>query len=249
MKLVFSKTADELGIKAAEYSAKVINDAIAQKGGARIILSTGASQFTLLSALIKQDIDWSKVEIFHLDEYVGMDNTHPASFVKYIKERVVAFLPTLKAVYYLNATEGAERIIDAVTAELNKAPIDLGVIGIGENSHIAFNDPPADFDTQESFKIVELDDACRKQQLGEGWFPTLSDVPERAISMTVNEILKCECIVSAVPYSVKAEAIKKTFDATQPINTVPSSAFLKHTNVTIFVDEESASLIDVDNYL
>lgn len=228
-----------LGASAAEYTAKILNDAIAKKGSARIVLSTGASQFDTIANLVKQDVDWSKVEMFHLDEYVDLPETHIASFRKYLKEKFVAHVPTLKAAHFVDGTaEG----IAALTKELRSAPIDVGLIGIGENAHIAFNDPPADFDTKEAYIIVNLNDTCKQQQVGEGWFATVDDVPKQAVSMTVHQILQCEKIVSCVPYKVKANAIKATLE-NDVTNTVPATIMKGHKDFVLYVDRDSASLV------
>ena len=182
------KDKNELGRVAAKLGAVKIRAAIAAQGECRIILATGASQFEMLSALLEEKgIDWSKVTMFHLDEYVGLPYTHPASFRKYLMERFVQKLPVaMKAV---NLVEGDAADLPAFIAELGKKlqekPIDVCFIGIGENGHIAFNDPPADFDTETPYLIVNLDEVCRKQQLGEGWFPSLDAVPKQAVSMSV----------------------------------------------------------------
>ncbi len=228
-----------LGASAAEYTAKILNDAIAKKGNARIVLSTGASQFDTIANLVKQDVDWSKVEMFHLDEYVDLPETHIASFRKYLKEKFVAHVPTLKAAHFVDGTpEG----IAALTKELRSAPIDVGLIGIGENAHIAFNDPPADFDTKEAYIVVNLNDTCKQQQVGEGWFATVDDVPKQAVSMTVHQILQCEKIVSCVPYKVKANAIKATLE-NDVTNTVPATIMKGHKDFVLYVDRDSASLV------
>ncbi|MEG0580009.1 MAG: 6-phosphogluconolactonase [Niameybacter sp.] len=245
MKVVLSKDDVELGIKAAKLSADIINEAIMQKGYATIVMSTGASQFTTISQLIKQDIDWSKVTMFHLDEYIDLDENHPASFIKYLKERFVSKV-NLKKVNFVDTSIGVQNIIDKLTLELGKEEVDLGLIGIGENAHIAFNDPPADFETTDAFKVVQLNEACRNQQYREGWFDTLEDVPTKALSMTVNQILKCKKIISAVPYKVKAKAIYDTLSTQGVTNMIPATILKTHTDVTIFVDEESASLIKFD---
>ena len=244
MKIIYSETAQELGVKAAKETARLLNEAIAAKGSARVILSTGASQFTTLEALVKEDIDWTKVEMFHLDEYIGIDESHPASFVKYLKERFVSKV-NLKAVHFVDAGQGAEKIIAHLTEKLAEAEVDVGLIGIGENAHIAFNDPPADFEDPNAYKVVVLAERCRQQQLGEGWFPTLADVPEKAISMTVQQILKCKNIISAVPYKVKAQAIHDTVYS-ELTNMVPATIMRSHPSLQIFVDADSASMLGND---
>lgn len=243
MKVIVSENAQQLGERAAKLTAEYIREAIGEKGSARIILSTGASQFTTLEALVKEDVDWSRVEMFHLDEYVNLPQDHPASFVRYLKERFVEKTGGLKAVHFVDTSLGTEAIIEKLTAELKEGPVDVGLIGIGENAHIAFNDPPADFENQAAYIIVQLDEDCRKQQLGEGWFPALDDVPREAVSMTVSQILKCRHIISAVPYAVKASAIKKTLE-NNVTNRIPATVLKTHPSVTAFVDKDSSSTVD-----
>lgn len=230
-----SDNADELGMRAAEKIASLIEEAINKKGKARIILSTGMSQFETLSHLITYDLPWDKVEMFHLDEYVGLDESHPASFRKYLKERFVSKV-NLKAAYFVEGVDA----IPSLTRELRKEEIDVGVIGIGENGHIAFNDPPADFTTGEAYKVVTLDRRCREQQVGEGWFRTIDDVPAEAITMCVKEIMKSKHIVSAVPHEVKAEAIYNTITG-RISQDVPATILKTHPDWNLFVDKDSAS--------
>ena len=240
MEIRICENSEKLGISAARETAAAINKAIAEKGCARIALSTGASQFDTIKALVKEDVDWSKVEMFHLDEYVDLPETHGASFRKYLKERFVAFVPNLKAAHFVDGTvEGIAKL----TEEIRKAPIDVGLIGIGENTHIAFNDPPADFDTTEAYIVVNLDQACRNQQMGEGWFKTFDDVPKQAISMTVYQIMQCKKIISCVPYAVKANAIDKLVHSEGVTNTVPATKLKEHPDVTVYLDLDSAKHI------
>ena len=234
MRIVISKTADELGARAAEASEKIIREAIEKKGCARIILSTGASQFETLEHLVKKDIDWSKVEMFHLDEYIGLPETHPASFRKYLKERFVAKTNVGKAHF----VDGTQENIAELTKELRKAPIDLGLIGIGRNAHIAFNDPPADFDTKVAYLVLNLDATCRGQQVGEGWFATVDDVPKQAVSMSVYQIMQCENIISAVPHAEKAWAVQATLE-NDLTNRVPATMLKTHKSFQLFVDAAS----------
>lgn len=235
--------ADSLGAAASRKCAQIINRAIAEKGEARIILSTGASQFETLSHLVSEDVDWSKVTMFHLDEYVGLPESHAASFRKYLKERFISKV-NLKA-YHL--VDGRKEQLGDLSRLLCEKPIDLGLIGIGENGHIAFNDPPCDFDTQEPYIIVNLNDTCKRQQVGEGWFATVSEVPSQAVSMSCRQIMKCLNIVSAVPHKVKAEAVRNTLYSKVVTNTVPATLLKTHGNFTLFLDEDSASLIDECN--
>lgn len=239
MKIIISKDAKALGANAADFVAAEINKAIAANGIARIVLSTGASQLTTIEELITRDVDWSKVEMFHLDEYVDLPETHIASFRKYLKERFINKI-NLKAAHLVDGTpEG----IAALTAELRSAPIDIGLIGIGENAHIAFNDPPADFDTKEAYIVVNLNDTCKNQQVGEGWFATVDDVPKQAVSMTVYQILQCKQIVSIVPYGVKADAVAGCLH-NEVTNLIPATIMKGHDDFNLFVDEDSYAKVD-----
>jgi len=244
MKVILSKTAEELGVQAAKCTKALIDAAIAEKGYARVVFSTGASQFTTFDALLKEDIDWSKVEMFHLDEYVALPETHIASFRKYLKERFINKV-NLKSVCLVNGENDTQAELARLEKELRREPIDIGLIGIGENAHIAFNDPPADIDTKAAYKVVDLNETCKKQQVGEGWFATVDDVPKQAISMTVYEILNIKNIISSVPNKVKATAIKNTLTA--PVsNMVPGTFLREHENFNLFIDENSASLLTAD---
>jgi glucosamine-6-phosphate deaminase len=178
--------------------------------------------------------------MFHLDEYVDLPETHGASFRKYLKERFVEKVGTLKAAHFV---DGTKECIAKLTEEIRKSPIDIGLIGIGENGHIAFNDPPADFDTKEAYIIVNLDERCKKQQMGEGWFETFDDVPKQAVSMTVHQIMSCERIISCVPYAVKASAIEKTIHTKETTPLVPATKLKEHKNFILYVDMDSAKEI------
>ena len=242
MQVKVYKNSVELGEAAAKAAAAKLNEVIAKKGQARLLLSTGASQFDFFTAIAKEDIDWSKVEMFHLDEYVGISPEHPASFNKYLRERFVEVCHPAKY-HLMNGEKNPEETIAEVSALINEAPIDLGMIGIGENGHIAFNDPPADFDDERAYKIVTLNDTCLRQQVREGWFENEDAAFKQAISMTCKQILKCETIISVVPHAVKAEAIKGAL--TQEVNNMlPATLFKTHNDVTIYCDENSTSLCD-----
>ena len=236
-----SSTAVENGRKAAAKTAEIINRAIAKKGHARIVLSTGASQFEMFDALVKLPVDWSKVEMFHLDEYVNLPETHIASFRKYLKERFVDIVHP-KAAHFVIGEGDVQKNIADLTKELRRDEIDLGLIGIGENGHIAFNDPPADFDATEAYRVVNLDHKCRMQQVGEGWFATVDDVPKQAISMLPKQIMACKAIISVVPHAVKAKAVYDTI--TQSVNNmVPATLLKTHPEWYLFIDDESASML------
>ena len=234
-----STTAKENGYKAAVKSAEIINEAIAKKGHARIVLSTGASQFEMFDALVKLPVDWSKVEMFHLDEYVGLPETHIASFRKYLKERFVNVVHP-KAAHFVNGEGDVEANIADLTKELRSDEIDLGLIGIGENGHIAFNDPPADFDATEAYRVVNLDHKCRMQQVGEGWFATENDVPKQAISMLPKQIMACKAIITVAPHKVKAQAIYDTITKSVT-NMVPATLLKTHPQWYLFIDDDAAS--------
>lgn len=237
--ITVQKTPTELGQVAAKKAAAVIQTAIAAQGIARVVLATGQSQFETLEALLTYDIDWSKVEVFHLDEYVGLPESHPASFRKYLKERFLSKV-TVKAAHMVDGEGDVINHVANLSAKIHAAPIDLAFIGIGENAHIAFNDPPANFDTEEAFFVVELDDACKNQQVREGWFASLADVPKTAITMSVKQILAAKTIVSAVPHATKATAV---FDSlTREITPeIPATILKTHPDWHLFLDEASAS--------
>jgi glucosamine-6-phosphate deaminase len=232
-----------LGFSAADQAATAIRRAIAERGIARIILATGVSQFEFLDALTRAPgIDWTKVEAFHLDEYVGLPMTHPGSFRKILLDRVVNKTGITK--YYFLDGDSADpaSVASDVGKQLASAPIDIAFLGIGENGHLAFNDPPADFDTEEPYLIVNLDEACRQQQVGEAWFADISEVPKRAISMSVRQILKADEIITVVPDKRKAPAVKASLEGKITPMT-PASILRRHPNATVYLDGESASLL------
>lgn len=233
---------DELGAAAARDGAETIRAALSERGEANIILATGASQFEMLGHLVQQPgIDWSKVLCFHLDEYVGMPLSHPASFRKYLKERFVDRLPTPPAAFnYIHAETNCLAECKRLGELISQHPIDVAFIGIGENGHLAFNDPPADFATEEPYLVVQLDDACRRQQYGEGWFPTFDDVPKEAISMSIRQIMKSKEIICSVPDERKAAAVQAAIEG--PITPhLPASILQEHPQATIYLDPPSAA--------
>lgn len=247
MNVLVSSSKEEMGRQAAAEGAAMIRKAIASQGTATIIVATGASQFEMLSALVEEpDIDWSKVTGFHLDEYTGMSITHPASFRKYLKERFVDKV-SIGVFNYVDG-EGLDGKGD-VAAECERLDqlileqtVDVAFVGIGENGHLAFNDPPADFETEKPYLIVDLDEACRKQQLGEGWFPTFKDVPSQAVSMSIRQIMKSKHLVCTVPDERKAKAVQSTVEG--PVtNRVPASILQEHGAMTLYLDEPAASLL------
>lgn len=231
----------QLGAAAARQGDAAIAARLAETGHANVVLATGASQFEMLDALVAADIDWPRLTVFHLDEYVALPRAHPASFRRYLEDRFLSRLPQPTEFIAING-EAAD--LDAELARLGALlrghPIDVCFAGIGENGHLAFNDPPADFETDEPYLIVSLDEACRRQQLGEGWFPDLAAVPRRAISMSIRQIMKSRTIILSVPDARKARAVQQAVEG--PVTPlVPASILQRHPDVTLHLDEASAS--------
>jgi glucosamine-6-phosphate deaminase len=241
MKIIISNTKEELGEKAAIAGAQLIRKAISENGKANIIVATGASQFEMLSELVKADIDWSKVTAFHLDEYIGISDTHPASFRKYLKERFVDNVSP-KDFFYVNGSVNPLEECKRLEYLISKHAIDVAFVGIGENSHLAFNDPPADFDTEEAYLVVTLDDDCRQQQMGEGWFKSIDEVPKQAISMSIKQIMKSKAIICSIPDLRKSKAVKASVE--EPVsNLIPASILQDHSTTLLYLDKDSASLL------
>ncbi|MCM4153844.1 glucosamine-6-phosphate deaminase [Arenibacter sp. N53] len=237
------KEPKDMGAAAADYVTGKLQAAISEKGAANLILATGASQFSFLEALQKKKIDWKKITVFHLDEYKGLSETHPASFRKYLKERILnSVVP--KKIYFLNGdVEDLESELRSYEEALKFHPIDIACIGIGENGHIAFNDPAvADFKDPKLVKLVELDEACRNQQLGEGWFPSFDDVPKEALTLTITAILSCKAISCVVPDERKAQAVYNTLYG-EISTTCPASILRTHKETVLFLDKASASKV------
>lgn len=232
----------ELAKAAAAQAATAIRSAINERGLARIVAATGASQFEFLDALTTMtNINWKIVELFHLDEYIGIPMTHPASFCKYLQERLINKTGILRR-HLLSGADDPAEVIRRASDAIKSAPIDVTFAGIGENGHLAFNDPPADFDTDDPYIVVNLDEPCRQQQVGEGWFTNLSAVPMQAISMSIRQILKSRAIISVVPDARKAQAVKACFEG--PISPMaPASILRTHPNATIYLDRQSAALL------
>lgn len=237
-------TRGELGQAAAADAALLIRQAIAERGSSRIMVATGNSQLDVTKHLVRQPgIDWSVVDVFHMDEYVGVDANHPAGFRRWIRERVEEKVHP-RSVHYINGETDVDAEIARYTAMLSEGPLDVAFVGIGENGHIAFNDPPvADFNDPQMLKRVRLDAACRQQQVNEGHFPDISSVPEEAISVTCSGLLRARAWISCVPEARKAAAVKAALEG--PITTgCPGSIARTHENVTIYLDTDSASLLN-----
>src|SRR5205809_270924 len=227
---------------AAEQAASAIRLALVKRGRARIVAATAASQIEFLDALTRTpNIDWSRVEAFHLDEYIGLPVTHPGSFRKMLLDHLIKKTGIAKY-HLLDGDADPAEVVRCVGKELTSAPIDVAFVGIGENGHLAFNDPPADFHTEEPYLIVDLDEACRQQQVGEAWFSDISQVPRQALSMSVRQILKAKEILAAVPDSRKAQAVRACFDGEiSPM--APASILRTHPNATVYLDRNSAALL------
>src|SRR4051794_15306379 len=234
----------QMGKAAASAGAEHIRRAIAERGGANIIVATGASQFEMLGELVEQpNINWNKVTGFHLDEYVGLPITHPASFRAYLWQRFVSRLQLpLRAFHFLDGESDPKAECRRVGDIIRRHPIDVAFVGIGENGHLAFNDPPADFETEEPYLVVQLDEACRRQQLGEGWFRTFDDVPKQAISTSVRQIMKSRAIICTVPDERKAEAVRNSAEG-EVSPQVPASILQQHKRCALYLDKPAASFL------
>jgi glucosamine-6-phosphate deaminase len=247
MRIVVRKTRKESGREAAELGAELIRKAIAHNGSANIIMATGASQFDMLEHLATLPVDWKLATCFHLDEYIGLPISHGASFRKYLKERFVDEVHP-GTFNYINGEANPEKECQRLGSLISNVSIDVAFVGIGENTHLAFNDPPADFDVSDPYIVVTLDEACRRQQLDEGWFDSFESVPTKAISMSVKQILKSKHIIAVVPDKRKAKAVQLTVNSKiDPM--VPASILRTHADTTLYLDEASASLIELtDEY-
>ena len=242
MQINIFTTKAELGQAAARDAAAIINHAIAERNSAYVIAATGTSQFEFLDALMLEPIDWRKVTFFHLDEYADLPESHPASFRRYLRERIVSRVHP-RAFHFIDGE--ADDVYDEcrrLGQLITQQPVDVAFVGIGENGHLAFNDPPADFDTDEPYIVVNLDDACRQQQVGEGWFTSIDEVPAQAISMSIKQILKSLEILCIVPDRRKAEAVKTSVELNvDPMQ--PASILQTHERVRLYLDRDSSALL------
>ena len=237
-------TPELMGEAAGNNAALKIESAIREHGEVNIILATGASQFHTLKTLVESNIiDWSKVTVFHLDEYIGIDDKHPASFCLYLKQRFLDKVGTVKDFHFINgAARDAAEECKRLNGLISPLEIQVALVGIGENGHLAFNDPPADFNIEDPYIIADLDEKCRMQQVGEGWFEGLDDVPKQAISMTVKQIMKSKSIICSVPDERKAEAVKHCVRG-EVSNMHPASMLQQHDNCIIYLDKGSAKYL------
>jgi len=233
----------ECGAAAADRAAEILRNAIAAKGHASFIAATGASQFEFLKGLTKQaSIDWPRTTMYHLDEYISLPEDHPASFRRYLRERLIDRVHPGKVHLIQGDVEDPYTECERLSGIISAEKIDVAFVGMGENGHLAFNDPPANFDTEDPYIVVELDEACRKQQLGEGWFPSIEDIPRRAISMSIRQIMKSQAIVCTVPDKRKARAVKQCLEG-EVSPWYPASILRRHSNAYIYLDRDSASLL------
>lgn len=236
-----------MGQQAAVDGVALIQDAIAERGEANVVLATGKSQFEVLSAIVQsKHVDWQFVNAFHLDEYVGLPITHPGSFRLYLWKRFVSQLPVpLRSFHYLNGELDARAECERVGAIVAEHPVDVAFVGIGENGHLAFNDPPADFATDEPYIVAKLDEACRQQQLAEGWFKSIDEVPRHAISMSIRQIMKSRHIICSVPDERKAAAVQRAIEG-EVLREVPASILQNHDSTALYLDLAAASKCDSD---
>ncbi len=249
MKIIVREDPLELGREAGQMAAQIIRRSIGNKGVVNLILATGTSQFETLNQLTKEEVDWSRVVMFHLDEFIGLRESSPASFRRYLKERFIQKVTPLKEMHFVNGEGEPAKECMRLGGIIGNTTIDLALVGIGENGHLGFNDPPADFETEEPFIVVELDEKCRQQQFGEGWFKSINDVPRTAITMSIKQIMKSRQIICSVPDKRKAAAVKESFD--NPVsNLFPASILQTHKNCFCFLDKSSSALLrNPENHL
>lgn len=231
---------------AATQAIKIIQQEIQKEGEIYLVLATGTSQFDVLSQLVQAPIDWSRVTMFHLDEYIGVSMDHPASFRKYLKHRFVDKVKGLKAHHFIQGdVSDPQQECRRLNQLISSRPVSLALVGIGENGHLAFNDPPADFDTEDPFLVVELDLACRQQQMREGWFKSIDEVPKTAISMSIHQIMQARHIICAVPDQRKAPAVRDCFSGVVS-NQHPASVLQQHSDCLVYLDQDSATLLKTE---
>jgi len=245
MKINIYKNKKETSKEAALQAASILNETINRKGTATFIMATGVSQLDFIDTLITESkIDWSKTKMFHLDEYINLTITHPASFRKYLKEKFISKVDKIQKINLINGDAAdPQKECDRLNQILKNEIVDIAFVGIGENGHLAFNDPPANFEIEDPFIIVNLNNQCRKQQVGEGWFKSIKDVPRQAISMSIQQIMKTKNIICTVPGERKAQAVKDCFGTNEISPNHPASILKKHKNCFVFLDYDSAKIL------
>ncbi|HEU5053796.1 MAG TPA: glucosamine-6-phosphate deaminase [Hanamia sp.] len=244
MHIQIKQDEQQTGKAAGILASSFIRETIDRKGSATIILATGSSQFEVLNELTNENgIDWKKVTMFHLDEYIGLPEKHKASFRKYLKERFVEKVPLLQAANFINGQAQTKKECERLSELIHESPVDVALVGIGENGHLAFNDPPADFETKQPYIVVDLDQECRQQQVNEGWFKSVEEVPKQAISMSIKQIMLSKKIICTVPGKRKTKAVKCAVEG--PVsNLCPASILQNHPDCYLFIDEDAGSLLE-----
>lgn len=243
MELRTYDTTQEMAREAATAAAAALREAIRTQGSARFIVATGTSQMAFLNELTSQDVEWSATTMFHLDEYIGLGADHRASFVNYLQKNVIDRVRP-GCTHLLDGRADPEVERRRLSLLVAESPVDVAFVGIGENGHLAFNDPPADFETREPYLLVTLDEACRLQQVGEGWFSSIGEVPTRALSMSIHRIMQSRRIICTVPDRRKAEAVRDCLSGNYPVAPeYPASILRNHENCTVFLDPDAASLL------
>ena len=231
---------------AARHAADSLRELLAERQIVRLLVATGASQLKFLECLGSESgVDWCRVELFHLDEYVGLPSTHPASFARYVRDRIISPFGIVRY-HLLDGTRDPYHVAREVGRAIAEAPVDLAFCGIGENGHLAFNDPPADFETEVPYLVVALDEACRRQQVGEGWFSELNDVPRKAVSISVRQLLKANEIICVVPHATKAQAVRRCIASVAPSPHAPASILRSHPRATIYLDPDAAQELNTE---
>ena len=244
MKTYVYSTKKETSRVAAQKAGEIIKEAIKRKNKATVIVATGTSQVDFLEFITKDSqIDWSKTEVFHLDEYVGISKNHSASFRKFLKEQFIDKVQPGTAHLINGDSNDLDEEVNRLNQLIKDKEIDVIFLGIGENGHIAFNDPPADFETEDPYIVVTLDQACKKQQVGEGWFESLDDVPTKAITISVSQIMKSNNLICVVPGSRKAEAVRNCFEGNISPK-YPASILRNHEYAFVYLDNDSAQLLE-----
>lgn len=238
------RNVEEMATAAAELAARKLLQCIAEKERVSFMAATGVSQLAFISALTRHsEVDWHKTTMFHLDEYVGLPETHTASFRNYLREHLVNIVHPGQTHFIDGNASDLVGECTRLTKLVSEHGLDVAFVGIGENGHLGFNDPPADFDTQKIFEIVQLTETCRAQQVHEGWFPNIEDVPREAVTITIPGIMRAESIICNVPESRKAVAVKNAI-AGSITPMCPASILKKHSDAMIFLDRDSSSMLD-----
>ena len=245
MKINIYSNKKETSKKAALKAASLLNETIHKKGTATFVIATGVSQLDFIEHLVTEgNVNWSKAKMFHLDEYIGLPETHPASFRKYLQDKFISKVDRIKEVNLINGDAAdPQKECDRLNQILKNEIVDIAFVGVGENGHLAFNDPPANFKIEDPYIIVNLDEYCRKQQVGEGWFDSIEDVPQQAISMSIKQIMKSKNIICTIPGERKAQAVKDCFGTDNISPIYPSSILQKHKNCFVFLDFDSAGYL------